>query len=573
VTGGGPGRVHAVTTRTILLDQREANEKLVLAMLRSEELADDAEVAHHALEQALRERDELLVRERAAHVLIEASEQHFRILIESIPQLAWTANAEGWIDFYNQGWYRYTGTSLEEMQGWGWKAVQDPDDLPRILELWSASLRTGTPFETEFRLRGADGVYRWFLTRAVPVNDASGRIVRWFGTNTNIDELRQTRRDLEIASGAKDEFLAMLGHELRNPLAPIVSALELMQMHPDGVFEMERAVIERQVVHMVRLVDDLLDVSRITTGKIRLAKETIEVAELVARAIEIASPLYEQKSHKLTVEVAPDLWIHGDPTRLIQVISNLLTNAAKFTENGGTVTVLARRAASTAILSVRDTGIGIAPELQPRVFDRFVQVRQSLDRSRGGLGLGLAIVKSLVTMHGGSVAVSSDGPGRGSEFTVTLPLSPAPRPQGVTSARAPAAPTLPATATGGHTILIVDDNQDAADMLGKALVALGHEVRVVYDGPSALTAVRSFSPDVALLDIGLPAMDGYELARRLRSAPRLEGVHFVAVTGYGQVTDLQRAREAGFNLTLVKPVSPGAINEAIKSFERAKIGG
>ncbi|WP_240807872.1 ATP-binding protein [Polyangium spumosum] len=364
---------------------------------------------------------------------------------------------------------------------------------------------------------------------------------------------QEARREAESANRSKDEFLAMLGHELRNPLAPITTALYLMRIRAGDAAARERAVIERQVKHLAQLVDDLLDVSRITRGKVELKKERIELAEVVAKAIELSSPLLEQRRHHLTVEVpSRGLFVDGDVTRLSQVVSNLLTNAAKYTEPGGRIEVEARRRGREVEIRVRDNGIGIAPEVLPRIFEFFVQDRQALDRAQGGLGLGLAIVRNLVTMHGGTVSARSEGKGKGSEFTVRLPAAGGAAAADVAQPRGMAG--AEAAGSGAHRILVVDDNEDAAALLAESLGSLGHQTRVASDGPSALRVAEGFHPDIALLDIGLPVMDGYELAHRLRERPELTRLRLIAVTGYGQESDRSLSREAGFDAHLVKPV-------------------
>ncbi len=378
-------------------------------------------------------------------------------------------------------------------------------------------------------------------------------------------EVQASEAAAASASRAKDEFLAMLGHELRNPLAPILTALHLMRLRDGDRHANERAIIERQAQHLVRLVDDLLDVSRITRAKIELRRRRIEVAEVVARAIEMASPLFEQRRHNLAVDVpARGLVVDADPARLGQVLANLLTNAAKYTAHGGQISIAAREHGGQIAVSVRDTGIGIAPEMLPRVFDMFVQERQALDRAEGGLGLGLTIVRSLVVLHGGSVEVRSEGRNRGAEFIVKLPAVSADglvlhdddAPGGVASA-------------GGVRILIVDDNEDAAELLASTLELTGYRTLVVHDGPAALKVIADFAPDIAMLDIGLPVMDGYELARRLRAEPRWAQLRLVAVTGYGQQSDRQRSQEAGFDAHLVTPIDvarlPAVIDELTQS--------
>jgi signal transduction histidine kinase/CheY-like chemotaxis protein len=377
-------------------------------------------------------------------------------------------------------------------------------------------------------------------------------------------ELEAERRRLadvlasaEGASRAKDEFIAMLSHELRNPLSPIVTALELMRLHAPASIERERVVIERQVAHLVRLVDDLLDVSRVIRGKVRLERRPVVLADVIAGAVEQASPLLEERRHTLQVDAAAGLVLDGDAHRLAQVVANLLTNAAKYTDPGGHIRLQAVGEGLEVRLTVTDDGIGISPALLPRVFDLFVQGERNLDRAPGGLGIGLTIVRSLVDLHGGRVAVESAGRGRGSTFTVWLPMAIA------AGGRRSAPPGERPAATGrGVPVLVVDDNVDAAELLADVLRSRGHEVQVAYDGPSALAAVEEAPPRVALLDLGLPVMDGFELARRLRE--RLGLVRLVAVTGYGQEPDRRASAQAGFDAHLVKPVDLDTICEVVE---------
>jgi signal transduction histidine kinase/CheY-like chemotaxis protein len=377
------------------------------------------------------------------------------------------------------------------------------------------------------------------------------------------DELRRTAdrehealAEAQAASRTKDEFLAMLGHELRNPLAPILTALQLMRQREPGAALRERTVIERQVGHLGRLVDDLLDVSRISRGKVELKKARFEIGEVVSKAIELASPLFDERHHHLTVQVpAQGLPVDGDPTRLAQIVSNLLTNAAKYTEPGGNIEVRAVRAGDQVVLTVRDNGTGIGASLLPRVFELFAQEQQDSDRSRGGLGLGLAIVKSLVEAHGGTVRAESEGRGLGSLFTVALPLASGEALQ----ARIPA-PHAP-DQRSERRILVVDDNRDAAELLAELLREKGHTAEVALDGPTALDLAQHFHPDVAVLDLGLPVMDGYELARRLRE--RSPALRLIALTGYGQRSDRERTRAAGFDAHLVKPVAIDVLQSTV----------
>ena len=360
------------------------------------------------------------------------------------------------------------------------------------------------------------------------------------------EELRRQNEMLREAGRARDEFLARIGHELRNPLAPIKTALELLRLR--GVSSREHGLIDRQVGYLSRLVDDLLDVSRLTRGKIELRTERVDLHDVVARAVDTASPLLELRSHRLTVDVPAGLMVDADADRMVQVVTNLLTNAAKYSDRGSLIRVTAVRAGGAIRLSVADSGVGIPPDMLDRVFDTFVQEPSAAERT-GGLGLGLSIVRSLVQMHGGSVSVESAGPGQGSTFTVEIPAAdPASQPPARQHA------DLPARSERTRRVLVVDDNADLASLIAELLQHLGHEVHISHDGPSAISAAARFQPDVALLDIGLPGMDGYELATRLRD--QCGSVRLVAISGYGQPTDRQRSEQAGFSDHLVKPVSP-----------------
>ncbi len=372
----------------------------------------------------------------------------------------------------------------------------------------------------------------------------------------DITDRKRIEEALKKADHRKNEFLAMLAHELRNPLAPIRSAVQVMQMEgsDDASVHAAREVVERQVQHLVRLVDDLLDVSRISRGKIALRLEPVDLASVVARAIEISRPLIDARKHQLEVALpGTALRVEADATRLAQVVSNLLNNAAKYTEEGGRIHLSVEQVAREAVLRVRDTGVGIPADMLTSVFELFTQVKSSLSRSQGGLGIGLTLVRSLVDMHGGKVQAMSDGLGQGSEFVVRLPLVPAPL--------APT-PALPdererRTRVTPQRILVVDDNADAAEMLAMLLRQRGHEVRTACNGPDALEAVRARPPDVVLCDLGMPGMDGLEVACRLCQDFGTQRPRLVALTGYGGEEDRRRSREAGFDAHLVKPVDVG----------------
>lgn len=365
------------------------------------------------------------------------------------------------------------------------------------------------------------------------------------------DRVEETLRD---ADRRKDEFLAMLAHELRNPLAAVRTATTLLRGGKLGAEEQQwmLQVLDRQVTQLNRLIDDLLDVSRVTRGKIKLKRTRISVTEIVDRAVQVVHPLLENFRHKLSIHGPTDhetLWLDADPSRLEQVIVNLLTNAAKYTPPGGHLHLKYHREGQQLCLGVRDNGVGIAPDMLKRIFEMFTQVRHSLDRSEGGLGIGLTVVQRLVQMHGGTVEARSDGEGRGSEFIVCLPLSDAPH------EATPSTP-LPRAPVSGKRVLVVDDNRDSAATLALLLSGAGYTTDIAYDGLTALDAAAAFSPDIALLDIGLPGIDGYQLASRLRENPITRDTLLVAVSGYGQPEDRRRSRQAGFHHHLVKPVDP-----------------
>jgi len=451
------------------------------------------------------------------------------------------------------------------------------DDRERVTKAVAAAAagENGGDFLIEVRTQAPGALHPcWFEARGHALLGSDGARVRLIGTSVDITprkrldaELEASRLleaslrfDAERANAAKDQMLALLGHELRNPLAPIMSALQLIRIRGIEHSEREWNVIERQAGHLVHLLDDMLDVSRITSGRLELKKERIELAEIVNQAIALASPILEARQHQLVVEVADQgLAVDVDRARMTQVLRNILENAAKYTKAGGTVTVSAQRSGDAIAVRVQDTGEGIASELLPTVFDMFVQERQASDRAQGGLGLGLAIVQRVVSLHNGTVQVRSEGRGRGSEFTVRLPPA-APLP---TAVRETSAGSAPAARMGMPRILIVDDNEDAAELLALTLQARGHITQVALDGPAALEGVLAFAPDVALLDLGLPGMDGCELAQRLRMKDAR--LRLIALTGYGADKDRERTHAAGFDAHLVKPVDLKNLEATIRS--------
>ncbi|MES2476113.1 MAG: PAS domain S-box protein [Verrucomicrobiota bacterium] len=624
-------------------------------------------------------------RKHAEQELIE-SEERFRVMVNAIIQLAWMAEPDGYIFWYNQSWYDYTGTTPEAMQGWGWQSVHDPAELPRVLEGWRKSIELGKAFEMTFPLRGADGHYRQFLTRSIPLKDSAGKVVRWFGTNTDIDEITRAEKALReshqrttlahratgvgiwewhIPSGrihwdaemfhiygvpptadgwvsydtwknavlpedlphqeaaqrdglagnnhgkrqfrirrhgddeirhietvdvvrlnddgkpesivgtnldittrkqvekklmertaqlvradrSKDEFLAMLAHELRNPLAPMRNATEILRNDDAPAQDRRHAqeLIARQIGNLSRMIDDLLDVSRITEGKIVLHRETVCLREIITAAANAIRADCVAHHQELVISL-PDtpLFVDADSTRLEQVLGNLLGNACKYSGAGTRISLSAKVETQNKVtICVADNGTGISPELLPHVFELFVQSSRTLDRSHGGLGIGLTVVQRLVNLHGGSIVATSGGEGKGTEFIIRLPLVSPP-----TTAKIE---NVPSEKSHSLRILIVDDNVDAAETMAMLQQLRGHQTRIAHNGQHALETASNFLPHAILLDIGLPGMDGYEIASRIRQLPALENTFLIALTGYGSEKDRELGRAAGFNEHLTKP--------------------
>ena len=487
---------------------------------------------------------------------LRASEDRLRELANHIDQIVWTCDERGTPTWFNQRWYEFTGAMPSEMKGVGARGFHHPDHVERVAEGFQRAVAGGEPWEDTFPLRSRTGEYRWFLSRAVPIRDDSGRVIRWFGTNTDVTDLRQLEDALHEADRRKDEFLAVLAHELRNPLAPVRNALEYLQMEGPPELRWARDMIERQIARMARLIDDLMDVSRITRGTIELRKEPVELQSTLTQAIEMCRPSIDRAAQRVVVEAPPDpLIVDADPVRLEQVFVNLLQNAAKYTHRPAAITVSMTPSDPLAVVAIRDEGDGIAPEMLPRVFDTFVRGESS--RTPNGLGVGLALVKRIVDLHGGTVTAASNGPGTGSTFTVGIPLAPA------SASPAAASLVIRRPATGHGRVLIVDDNADAAESSSALLQAIGYETRVAHDGVAALAETDAFLPEIVLLDIGLPGMDGLEVARRIRESEGGRGAVLVAVTGWGQEQDRRRSEEAGFTQHLVKPVEPRMLMETI----------
>jgi PAS domain S-box-containing protein len=503
-----------------------------------------------------------LTERRRQEEALRESEERFRLLMEGVKDYAiFMLDPEGRIVSWNSGAELIKGYRTEEVLGRHFSLFYPAEALARGWpehELRMA--RAEGRFEDEgWRVR-KDGSLFWANVVITPLYGDGKRLRGYAKITRDLTERRRIEM-LEEADLRRNEFLAMLSHELRNPLAPIRNALSVMRMSGvnESALSWARTVLDRQVAHLSRLVDDLLDVSRIAIGKITLQREPLELAQIVTSAVESSQPLIDSREHTLEVLLpAEPLRIEGDLPRLSQIVLNLLNNAAKFTPKGGHIRLTVEREGAMAAIRVHDTGIGISADLLPNVFDLFTQGDRSLDRTEGGLGIGLTLVHRLVKLHGGSVEALSAGSGLGSELVVRLPLLAVPVPAGLP----PRAESWPA---GSRRVLVVDDNRDATETLELLLQLWGHEVQSALNGPEALSRAEEFRPEVILLDIGLPGMSGYEVARRLRDLPGFRDVFIVAVTGYGQDSDRLRSQEAGFGHHLVKPVQPEVLQELIAS--------
>ena len=480
--------------------------------------------------------------------LLKESEARFRTITEAMPQIVWSARPDGYHDFFNSRYYEFTGLPVGASDGFAWIEEYPPEDRDRILKRWAESLEAGVPYEIEYRLRHHSGEYRWVLGRALPIKDANGRILRWFGTCTDIQDQVFARELLKQDAQAKDEFLAVLSHELRNPLAPIrTSATLLRAAGADATTRTEIAdVIDRQTAHMTRLIDDLLDVSRVTRGVIKLERQDEDLAALTRLALEQVRPLIDARRHEVDLQLPTQpVPVCADGARMVQVIGNLLNNAAKYTPTGGRIRIAVEARDGDAIVSVADNGCGIDAALLPHVFDLFAQHTPGSGAVPGGLGIGLALARSITELHGGEIHAASEGPDRGSRFEVRVPLA-----AKVVDART-ASPEQPHP--GQCRVVVIDDNVDAARMTELALQHFGHQVSVFHDARSALAAL-SGEDEVYLIDIGLPDMSGLDLAHALRNDERAAKATLIALTGHGGASDRQRTLHAGFDAHLVKPL-------------------
>ena len=495
-------------------------------------------------------------------VQLRESEAKFRTITDAMPQVVWSTLPDGFHDYFNHGWYEFTGVPEGTTYGNAWGGLFHPADMGRAWQTWQHSLATGEPYEVEYRLRHRSGEYRWVLGRALPLRDEQGRIIRWMGTCTDIHEQVIARELLHREAQRKDEFLAMLAHELRNPLAPIRAAASVL---PAAAGDADRTaqlaeVVERQVTHMTRLVDDLLDVSRVTRGLVKLDLEQDDLKSVVAGAVEQVRPLIEKRRHTLATWMVPaPVPVLADRTRLVQVFANLLNNAAKYTPDGGHIELRVDIRDGEAVVCVRDNGSGIDAQLLPHVFDLFSQGMRDHDRSQGGLGIGLALARSITQLHGGQIVGLSNGRGQGSEFIVRLPMA-----KPAADARSPfLAPEPSAGERNRCHVVVVDDNVDAARTIALALEIAGHEVTVCHTAAAAFAVAVQGQTPVYIIDIGLPDMPGYELAQELRRKPDTAHATLIALTGYGRPEDRERSKSAGFDRHLVKPVDVGELMDLI----------
>lgn len=511
--------------------------------------------------------DEVQQRTRAleqSESALRESERLYRAIGESLDYGVWICDEQGRNVYVSESFLRLVGLTQEECADHGWFALLHPDDVATTLAAWQDCVRGDCAWYREHRVRGVDGQYHPVLALGVPVHDERGRVTGWAGINLDISRLKRTEEALREADRRKDEFLATLAHELRNPLAPIRHAVRLLEnpaVDPPR-HEWARAVIARQVHRMALLLDDLLDVSRITRGRLSLKKSRVRLDALVESALETARPLIEARRQHLEVMLDdPARVLDVDALRVSQALSNLLTNAAKYTDDEGRIALVVRREGDELLIAVADTGIGLAPEALSKVFEIFTQIGSAIDRAEGGLGIGLALVRGLVALHGGSVEARSAGLGLGSEFRIRLPASCI---VAVGIETAAAIRRLPAAEPGSCSVLVADDNRDAADTLAMVLESFGHRVSVAYSGEEAIASARRERPGVVVLDIGMPDLTGYEVAGVLRAEPGGESVLLLAVTGWGQDVDRRRALDAGFDRHLTKPVDAPQVQQAIE---------
>ena len=508
-----------------------------------------------------------LLRMRQTQSALRDSEERFRQLTDNIEDVFWMFSVPARaLEYVSPAYATIWGRPIDtlEREPGSWLTAVHPDDRAYVASLWDA-LQAAPHYEAEFRVVMPDGSQRWVRDRLFPVRDRRDEVYRVARVTSDITRRKEMEALLRAADANKNEFLATLAHELRNPLSPIRNAAALLGASGNGANEHQaraRDVITRQVDHLAHLVDDLLDVARISEGKIVLRQEEVELKGVIAQAVETAGPLIAAREHKLEV-VQPDreIWLMGDPVRLAQSMGNLLHNAAKFTPKGGRIKVEVTLADAVVRIAVQDNGIGIAEDNLSRIFGMFAQAAVPPDRAPEGLGIGLSLVSRLLEMHGGRLSATSPGIGLGSTFTVELPVLRTAE-QGAQAAEAPSG--APAPASGGRKILLVDDNVDAMEMMAFLLAEMGYEAHTTADAGNLVQMALELRPDVIVLDIGLPGVDGYELARMLKQHPQLASIRLVAHTGYGSPEDRRKAQEAGFDAHLVKPAELEDLEKALQ---------
>jgi PAS domain S-box-containing protein len=509
-------------------------------------------------------------RRRATEEALRVSEERFRLALDATSEAVWDWDVPGDRIYESPRWAQMLGYP-PEVTPENWAQLEPffhPDDLPMMQrEIGRALSGACDAFEFEHRARAASGEWRWLLARArVVERNGRGEGVRVVGVCADITAHKAAEQALREVDLRREQFLAVLSHELRNPLAAARNSLFILdQAHPGGAqARAARGILDRQLTHLTKLVEDLLDVSRISSGKVQLQRARLDLTSLARRSADENRHAFAARSVELRLELpAEPVWVEGDPTRMVQVLGNLLHNAAKFTPHGHVLLAIdVEPGGAAARVRVRDTGVGIAPELLPRLFRPFEQAQDTLARSEGGLGLGLALVKELVELHGGTVECRSGGPGAGAEFALRLPMVAAPKIADLPSVTQPPA--------RGLRIVAVEDDEDAAVVLGEMLEILGHRVELARDGPEAIALVRRVRPDVLLCDIGLPGMSGYDVAQLLRADPAFRDLPLVALTGYASPADVQRAAEAGFDRHLAKPIPPVDLAAVLGEVVRAR---
>lgn len=509
---------------------------------------------------------------RRVESALRESEWRLSTLIEGIPQLVWRSSDRGHWTWASPQWEQFTGQDPAAAVGLGWLEAIHPEDRAATLSAWEQAGEGGV-MAVEHRVRHArSGSYVWHSTRSRPLRDPQGRIVEWLGTTTDIQQFKELQaRQRELLeqqaeqNRRKDEFLAILAHELRNPLAPLRTTLELLVEAGEAPFARSLTRMQRQVDHMVRLVEDLLEVSRITRGTIELRREPLDLNEVLKVAIDTSRPWIEQAGHTLDIALSPPpcCLIDGDPVRLAQVFSNLLNNAAKFTHAPGRIALASERVGDRVRVTVSDNGVGMPAERIGEIFNLFSQIRQEKQQMLSGLGIGLTLVRSIVELHGGRVTAHSDGIGQGSRFEVELPLITTDIPGDDDMAN----PQMQARSR--HRIMVVDDNRDAADAVAEYLEFAGHEVAVAYDGESALARFVGFAPEMVLMDLGMPGLSGYETATRMRALRKDAPLTLVALSGWTHEEDKRRSREAGFDAHLAKPVEVATLRRLMSEYLEA----